>query len=42
MYDGQRIVEGNDEAGGGTAAAEELSGLEILLLETAVEFNVSA
>jgi hypothetical protein len=32
----------NDEARGGTAAAEELSGLEILLLETAVEFNASA
>jgi hypothetical protein len=41
LYDGQRLSAGNDEAGEETAAAGELGELEILLLETIVEFDAS-
>jgi hypothetical protein len=41
LYDGQRLSAGNDEAGGGTAAADELEELEMLLLKIIVESDAS-
>jgi hypothetical protein len=41
LYDGQRLSAGDDEAGGETAAADELGKLERLLLGTIVEFDAS-